>query len=113
MTEDDNTNLVKRLSPHLTPKQRQFLRSLAHDLKPIVLIGQKGVTEGVVDNLAAALLAHELVKVKVHDADEAEPCAEALHEGTKGQLVQHIGKTLLFYKAHPQKPEIVLPKSKP
>lgn len=113
MTDDDNTNLVARLSPNLTPKQRQFLRSLAHGLKPIVLIGQRGVTEGVIQNLHAALLAHELVKVKVHDADDAEAVAEALHEGTKAQLAQHIGKTLLFYKAHPQKPDIVLPKSKP
>ena len=77
------------------------------------LLERHKISATVREYLAAALLAHELVKVKVHDADEAEACAEALHEGTKGQLVQHIGKTLLFYKAHPQKPEIVLPKSKP
>lgn len=112
MSQEENSSLVVRLSPHLTGKQRRYLRSLAHELKPIVLVGQQGVTEGVIENLAAALLAHELVKVKVHEADEAETVAEALHAGTKAQLAQHIGKTLLFYKQHPKKPVIVLPKAK-
>lgn len=111
MTDEDTSGLVVRLSPALTGKQRRYLRGLAHDLKPIVLVGQKGVTDTVIENLRAALLAHELVKVKVHEADDAEAAAEALHTGAKAQLVQHIGKTLLFYKAHPKKPVIVLPKA--
>ena len=113
MTEEETSNLVQRLSPALTGKQRSFLKSLGQTLKPIILIGQKGISEGVIENFKAALLAHELVKVKVHDADEAEATAEALHEAANAQLAQHIGKTLLFFKAHPKKPDIVLPKSKP
>jgi RNA-binding protein len=116
MTIDENDNhdtgLVTRLSPKLKGKDRRHLRSLAHHLNPIVLVGQNGVTEALVKNFESALLAHELVKVKVHDADETQSVAEALFEQTGAQLVQLIGKTLVFYKAHPKKPEITLPGGK-
>lgn len=102
--------LVQRLSPKLNGTQRRHLRALGHHLNPIVLVGQNGVTEGLIANMEAALLAHELIKVKVHDPDEVDDTAQALFEATKAQLAQKIGKTLLFYRAHPSEPKIVLPK---
>lgn len=101
--------LVSRLSPRLTGKQRRYLRGLAHDLKPIVLVGQKGLSENLVDNFRAALLAHELVKVKVHEGDGLVETAEAFHEQTGAQLAQKIGFTLVFYQPHPEDPTINLP----
>jgi RNA-binding protein len=101
--------LVEELSPDLTKKQRRHLRSLAHSLKPIVLVGQRGITDGLVENLAEQLLAHELVKVKAHDADGLDDIARELHERAEAALVQSIGKTLVFYKPHPEKPTIRLP----
>ncbi len=102
-------SIVETLSPGLSGKQRRHLRGLAHDLKPIVWVGQNGITDGLIDNLESALLAHELVKVKVHDSDDLEESAKALHEATGAELAQVIGKNLVFYRAHPKKPTIQLP----
>ena len=51
--EQTETGLVQRLSPALNGKQRQYLRGLAHPLKPIVLVGHKGLTDGLIDSLSA------------------------------------------------------------
>ncbi len=110
MGADEELSLVQRLSPNLDGKARRHLRSLAHDLNPIVLVGQKGISEGLIENFEAALLAHELVKVKVHDAGAIEETAEAFHAATDAQLAQHIGKMLIFYKPHPEEPKIRLPR---
>jgi RNA-binding protein len=108
-SQDNGTGLVQRLSPKLSGKTRRYLRSLGHELKPIVLVGQKGVTNNLIENLEAALLAHELVKVKVHEGEEINEVAETLHNATKAQLAQKIGHILLFYRAHPEHPQIKLP----
>lgn len=107
--ENSTVGLVSRLSPELTGKQRRYLRGLAHDLKPIVLVGQHGMSENLIDNFRAALLAHELVKVKVHGGDGLVDTAEALYEATGAQLAQKIGFVLVFYKPHPDDPTIELP----
>lgn len=107
--ENSTVGLVSRLSPELTGKQRRYLRGLAHDLKPIVLVGQHGISENLIDNFRAALLAHELVKVKVHGGDGLVDTAEALYEATGAQLAQKIGFVLVFYKPHPDDPTIELP----
>ena len=109
--DDKPTGLVQRLSPKLTGKQRRHLRSLAHPLKPIVLVGHRGVTENLIENVEAALLAHELIKVKVHEGEDIEAVAEQIHEQTRAQLAQKIGHTLVFYRPHPKEPKIVLPKA--
>jgi RNA-binding protein len=99
-------------APPLSGKQSRFLRGLGHHLDPIVQIGKEGITDGVVAATRAALLAHELVKVKVsQDApiDRKLAGAElALRAGAA--LAQTLGRTLLLYKRHPNKPKIVLPK---
>lgn len=114
MSNDQNktTGLVVRLSPGLTGKQRRYLRGLAHDLKPIVLVGQRGLSESLIENFEAALLAHELVKVKVHEGDGLEETAQAFCEATGAQLVQRLGFTLVFYRPHPKKPVIRLPRTR-
>lgn len=107
--ESSTRGMVSRLSPRLTGAQRRYLRSLAHELNPIVLVGQRGISENLIDNFRQALLDHELVKVKVHGGDEIAEVAEQLHQETGAQLAQHIGHILVFYKPHPEDPEITLP----
>lgn len=102
--------LVEELSSDMTGKQRRFLRGLGHDLNALVLVGQKGISDGLIENLNEQLLAHELVKVKVHDPDGIDDIARELASGTSSSLVQWIGKTLLFYRPHPDKPTIKLPR---
>ena len=106
---NDEKSLVHRLSPELTGKQRRHLRSRGHSLHPVVLVGQRGISENLIENFEAQILAHELIKVKVHDAGALEEVAEKLHEATGAQLAQKIGNMLLFYKPHPEEPQISLP----
>jgi RNA-binding protein len=99
-------------APVLSGKAARHLRGLGHHLEPVVQIGKEGITEGVVDATRAALLAHELVKVKILpeapiDRKDAGP---ELAERTGAALAQTLGRTLLLYKRHPQKPKIVLPR---
>jgi RNA-binding protein len=97
----------------LSSRQRAHLKSLAHPLKPIVQIGRDGVTATVVKSVEDALNSRELLKVKVLEGAPDDPRAVAdglvaVIEGT--HLVQVIGRTLVLYRRHPQKPEIVLPR---
>lgn len=101
--------LVTRLSPDLTGRQRRHLRGLGHNLQPVVLVGQRGISENLMDNVSSALSSHELIKVKVHDSDQLEEVAQHVCDHTTAQLVQKIGKVLLFFKAHPDEPVIKLP----
>lgn len=103
-----DSDLVQRLSPKLTGKQRRQLRALGHALQPVLMVGQRGFSPTLLENFQAQLLAHELIKVKVHDLEEMDEIAQQLHDASGAQLAQKIGKMLLFYQAHPDKPRITL-----
>ena len=81
-------------------KQLRWLRAKAHHLKPVVIIGQDRVTEGVVAHIDAALEQHELLKVRLTAAEKAEAVAAAEHltSATGAVLVQRIGHTLVLYR---------------
>lgn len=96
----------------LNSKQRAYLRSLAHPLKPILQIGKDGVTEAAAQGIEGAFNNREILKVKVLETapESARDTAEALAERIGGvQLVQVIGRTVVLYRPHPEKPEIRLP----
>lgn len=90
----------------LTPKERQALKALAHGLKPVVLLGSAGLSPSVVKEIDRALLAHELIKVKVpgDDRTEREELFASLAEDLSAARVQAIGKLLVLFRPAP-KPE--------
>ena len=95
----------------LTPKQRQFLRGLAHPLAPVVRIGKGRVSEAVVNETKKSLEAHELIKVRI-DADESDgrrELAEKLAAETDAQIAGLVGKTAILYRKREEKPRIKLP----
>ncbi len=96
----------------LTPKQRRHLSGLGHTLQAIVTIGKDGLTDAVVAALEQALLDHELVKVRVgsSSSEDRKEVGARLAERADAEQVSVIGKTMLIYKAHPEKPKIKLPK---
>ena len=96
----------------LSPAQRRYLTSLGHHAQPLVTVGKEGVTEGVVAALQQALSDHELVKVKLgkSSSEERHDVPEQLASKAKAQFVSMIGKTMIIYKAHPEKPVIKLPR---
>lgn len=94
----------------LTPAQRQYLKGLAHSLSPVVLIGEKGLTEAVLKEAERALKAHELIKIKA-GSDEKETRSRWLDQICQtldASPVQQIGKTLVVYRPA-EKPAIQLP----
>lgn len=96
----------------LNAKQRAHLRSLAHPLKPILHIGKEGVTEAAVTTIETAFNTRELLKLKVLEAapEEARETGEMLAQRIEGaHLVQVIGRTVVLYRRHPEKPVIELP----
>lgn len=96
----------------LSGKAARYLRGLGHHLDPIVQIGKDGITDGVVTATRAALLAHELVKVKIlpEAPIDRKLAGEELAERAGAALAQTLGRTLLLYKRHPHKPKIELPR---
>ncbi|MUK63463.1 ribosome assembly RNA-binding protein YhbY [Aliivibrio fischeri] len=85
---------------NLSTKQKQYLKGLAHNLKPVVLMGANGLTEAVVAEIEIALNHHELIKVKIasEDRDTKQLIVEAIIRETEAEKVQVIGKTLVLYR---------------
>jgi RNA-binding protein len=88
----------------LTPAERRDLRAKAQRLHPVVSVGQQGLTPSVLHEIDVNLLAHELIKVRVFNADRnareavfAQICAEL-----DAAPVQHIGKLLVLWRPAPR-----------
>lgn len=97
----------------LTGKQSRHLRALGHNLDALVMVGKEGVTEAVTKAVDQCLLDHELVKVKLNSEapDDRHEAAETLAAALKADVAQVLGRTILLYRAHPEKPVIKLPKA--
>ncbi len=95
----------------LSNKQKQFLKSAAHPLKPVVMLGGNGLTEGVLAEIELALEHHELIKIKVpeEDRDIRNAIQVTIAEHTKAALVQSIGKVAVFYRPATE-PKMRLPR---
>lgn len=96
----------------LTPKQRAYLRSLAHHLKPVFYVGKEGITDAAIQAIRDTFNTRELLKVKVQEAAPlgVRDGAESLAREVVATVVQTIGRTAVLYRRHPTKPEIKLPK---
>ena len=90
--------------------QRKFLRGLAHGLKPVVLVGQAGVTGAVLAAVDRALTDHELIKVRLRRPPDKKAMAEALARGTGAELCGLAGHQVILFRPHPERPRIVLPR---
>lgn len=95
----------------LSNKQKQFLKAKAHELKPVILLGGNGLTEGVMAEIDVALEHHELLKVKVPSIDREEKLAimAAIVREAKAEKVQIIGHILVLYRKA-QEAKLVLPR---
>ena len=101
---------MSELQPkQLSSKQISQLRALSHDLSPVVMIGNNGLTEKVLHEIEVSLKAHELIKIKVHGDDRALriQILEEICSKTGSVAVHHIGKQLVIYR-QADKPKIIL-----
>ena len=95
----------------LTNKQIRHLRSLAHDSKPVVIVGDKGLTPSVLEEIGNALETHELIKVKIRtdDRDEREKIIETITKKTSATKIQRVGHVVTLFKRN-NEAKIALPK---
>ncbi|SMN14567.1 RNA binding protein [uncultured Candidatus Thioglobus sp.] len=96
----------------LTNNQKKFLRSKGHSLKPVVMMGQHGLSEGVLAELKSSLEVHELLKIKIRgdDKEHKQTIINEIVEITKSHLVQVIGNVMVIYRAFDKDPQIILPR---
>ncbi|HEV3238980.1 MAG TPA: YhbY family RNA-binding protein [Casimicrobiaceae bacterium] len=95
----------------LSPAERRDLRARAHRLHPVVSVGRDGLTAPVLHEIDVNLLAHELVKVRVFNADrdEREIVLARICTELEAAAVQHIGKLLVVWRPAPPPPEEPVP----
>lgn len=95
----------------LTGKQKRYLRSLASTQTATFRVGKEGVSENMIIGIRQGLEANEIVKVKVLDncTQELNEVALDLSSGTKSDIVQIIGHTIILYRPSTE-PKIKLPK---
>ncbi|MBC2770413.1 YhbY family RNA-binding protein [Pusillimonas minor] len=84
----------------ITSQERSALRARAHPLRPVVLVGDRGLTESVIQEIDRNLTAHQLIKVKMagQERDEREASLESLCEQLSCAPVHHLGKTLILFR---------------
>src|SRR5690554_4933712 len=91
----------------ITSQERSALRSAAHPLRPVVLIGDRGLSESVLKEIDLNLTAHELIKVRV--ASESRDAREALLHTVCNTLacaaVHHLGRMLILYRPKTSAPD--------
>jgi RNA-binding protein len=101
------------MSSSLSNPQKRYLRGLAHDLKPIILVGAKGPTDTLLAELDNALERHELVKVKfaADDRETRDLWIAQLIEKSAANLVSRIGNVAIIFRRSKDNALIILPKT--
>ncbi len=94
----------------LTGKERRYLNALAHNLKPVVTLGNAGLTDNVINEIDIALNTHELIKVKINhgERDTRKHVDTEIAKRVQCASVKNIGRVFIYYRAA-KKPTIKLP----
>jgi RNA-binding protein len=90
--------------PDLGGRARRALRARAHALRPLVHVGESGLSPGVLRAVDAALADHELVKVRLHGPEDKKAQARALADASDAHLCGLVGHTVILYRPHPEAP---------
>ena len=89
----------------LSESQKKHLRGLGHNLKPVIMVGDAGLTASLLAEFEATLAHHELIKVRVRAGDRnlRDSLIDELCRTGAAELVQRVGNMALLYKANPDK----------
>lgn len=92
----------------LTETQKKRLRTRAHDLKPVVMIGQHGLKPTVLEEVTNALDYHQLIKVKlsVGDRDLRDDMLQQIVQYSQATLIQRVGNMAVLYRRNPDRPDL-------
>ena len=95
---------------NLSASQKRYLRGLTHHINPVVMVGDKGLSDNVMLEIEQALAHHELIKVKLRsDRDTRKAWCEEIAARCAAQVVQSIGQVACFYRRNPEQAVIQLP----
>lgn len=94
----------------LTNAQRKYLRGLTHDLDPVVMVADKGLSDNVRGEIDLALEHHELIKIRLRaEREQRAEWIETIGRDFGAELIHQIGQVACYYRRHPEKPRIALP----
>lgn len=99
--------------PELSSGQRKSLRSQAHHLDPAVLVGNRGITDALIESANQSLDAHELIKIRFNEhKDGKKELTAQIAESTGASVAGIIGHIAILYRQHPKadKRKIKLPR---
>ncbi|MCP3984278.1 MAG: ribosome assembly RNA-binding protein YhbY [bacterium] len=94
----------------LSGAQRRWLRGQAHALRPVIQVGGGGLSQAVLGAVDQALLAHELIKVRLIQPEDKKAAARELAERSGAELCGLVGHTVILYRPHPEEPKLELPR---
>lgn len=94
----------------LSKNQLKYLRGLCHQLHPVVMVAEKGLTETVMEAIQLALNDHELIKIRIRtEREQRASHMDTITQSTGAQLVQKIGQVACYYRRHPEDPQLAIP----
>ncbi|MEM9744968.1 MAG: YhbY family RNA-binding protein [Pseudomonadota bacterium] len=87
----------------ISAAERKQLKQIAHHLKPVVMLGAQGLSDGVRLELERALADHELIKIKLSgDRDQRAVLSSTLASDFQAAVIQQLGSTLTLYRQNPK-----------
>lgn len=97
----------------ISEAQKKYLRGLGHHLKPVIIVGDSGVSAALLKEFDSTIEHHELIKVKVRagDREQRNQLIEKLCKDGRAELVTRIGNVALLYRRNPEKPKVTLPRN--
>lgn len=95
----------------LSEAQKKYLRGLGHGLKPLIMVGDAGLSDSLLVEFESTLAHHELIKVRVRVGDRKarDAIIEEMCRKSGAVTVQRVGNVALLYRENPEKKKIVLP----
>ncbi len=108
--------IIREYSKHdsdmaLNTAQKKYLRGLTHQLDPVVMVAEKGLTENVLAEIDLALEHHELIKIKLRtEREQRQAWVEQIEKCFKAELVHQIGQVACYFRRNHEKPKLALPK---
>jgi len=98
---------------NLSEPQKKHLRGIGHGLHPLIMVGDAGVSDGVMNEFNNTIDHHELIKVKIRsgDREQRDAMIEDLCKRGQAELVTRIGNVALMFRRNAEKPKIKLPRA--
>jgi len=107
------TLLLQSRPMKISEAQKKHLRGLGHHLKPVIIVGDAGLSESLMKEFDSTIEHHELIKVKVRagDREQRNALIAELCERGSAQLITRIGNIALLYRRNAEKPKVTLPRA--